>query len=183
MLSEAALVLRREFDLSFAQAWPTETPDMQHLLAVSVGGDPYALRVDEIGGLFVDRRVVPVPTPMSELLGVAGFRGQVAPVYDLAALLGYPRRPGQRWLILVRHVQFVALAFDAFDAQLAATPDQLVPLARTALHGVLPERPALHSHVDYAVCGHGAARPIIRLSSVVDEVQRRVDVARHAKEL
>ena len=181
MLGEAALALRREFDLSFAQAWQVESPKLQHLLAVRVGSDPYALRIDEIAGLFADRHIVPVPTPLAELLGVAGFRGQVTPVYDLAALLGYPPRGGQRWMILSRHVQRLAFAFDAFDTQLAVMPDQLVPLA-SEQRGTLPENSAFRSHVDHAVCGTSAVHPIIRLPSVIAEVQRRIDIAGYKKE-
>jgi len=181
MQHESAADLRREFDLSFAQAWRAQTAPLRQLLAVRVGGDAYALDLDDIAGLVVDRRIVPIPTPVPELLGLAGFRGQVAAVYDLAALLGYPRRDGLRWIVLVRHAQLVALAFDAFEAQLGATAEQVMPFAAAAQAGAgenaLPPLP-----VQDAVCSQGTVRPIIRLAGVVDDIRRRVEIARFAQE-
>jgi purine-binding chemotaxis protein CheW len=181
MRHDTAAELRREFDLSFGGAWRAQTAPLRQLLAVRVGDDAYAVDLDDIAGLFVDRRIVPVPTPMPELLGLAGFRGQVAAVYDLAALLGYPRRDAQRWLVLARHAQLVALAFDAFEAQLGATPDQIVPLAAAAQAGG-GENTSPSSPIHDAVCSHGTVRPIIRLAGVIDDIRRRVDIARFAQE-
>ena len=50
--------LRRAFDRSFAEA-PGGAPEadaLESLLAIRVGGDPYALRLSEIAGLFADCR-------------------------------------------------------------------------------------------------------------------------------
>jgi len=168
-----ALALRREFDASFAQAWRSETPPPQNLLAVRVGGDPYAIRVDEVAGLFVDRRIVPMPTPLSEFLGMAGFRGQIAPVYDLAALLGYRPRTPPRWLILVRFRHPVALAFEAFDEHLAVAPDQVVTLVAHETPGR-----ASRAHVFEALRVGDAVHPVIQLQSVIEQVQQRVDATR-----
>jgi len=174
-MSDTVLELRREFDLSFAQARHADAVAAQNLLAVRVGGDPYAIRVDEIAGLFVGRRVVPVPAAVDAMLGMAGFRGQVAPVYDLAALLGYARTAAQRWMVLVRGEHPLALAFDAFDAHLAVAPERIVPLAADAAAPARPTRP----HVGDAVRAHDMVRPIVRLQSVVEDVQQRVDAARN----
>jgi chemotaxis signal transduction protein len=181
MLSETALALRREFDLSFAQARRTTTPNVQHLLTVRVNGDPYALRMEEIAGLFVDRPIISIPTSMPDLLGAVAFRSQVASVFDLARLLGYAGHRAARWLILVRHQHPVALAVDAFQGQMTVTSDEVMPLSAAALHSV-PERPALRCHVDHAVRKDGTIHPIIRLASVIEEIQRRVDSTRYAQE-
>jgi len=182
MLSDAAQVLRREFDLSFARAARAEAAAMQHLLAVRIGGDPYAIGLDEIAGLFSGREIVPLPTPLPELLGLAGFRGQVAPVYDLAALLGYARRQEPRWLVLVRHLHPVALAFDAFEAQLVASPEQIVPIADAPRRNHSPQTAALPASIAHAVRGEHGVHPIVRLPAVVEDIQRRVDLARYTKE-
>jgi len=42
----------------------------------------------EVSGLFADKKVTRLPSPVSELSGIAGLRGAVLPVYDLAMLLG-----------------------------------------------------------------------------------------------
>lgn len=179
-MSETLQALRSEFDLSFAQARHADVASLQNLLAVRVGGDPYALRLDEIAGLFIGRRIVPMPAAVDALLGMAGFRGQAAPVYDLAALLGYARAATPRWLILVRGPHALALAFDAFDAHLAVAPDRLLPLADAA--AAAPNGHAPRPHVCEAVRTHDGVRPVIRLQSVVEDVQQRVDATRSTKE-
>lgn len=180
MLSETALELQREFDLSFTRAARADTLASLNLLAVRIGGDPYALQVDDIAGLLVDRHVVPIPTVVAGLLGLAGFRGQVAPVYDLAALLDYPRRAPPRWLVLARFHEPVALAFDAFDAHLSVAADSIVSLT---------DRPEgaqrwanANVHVLEAVQEEAGVRPIIRLPSVIEDIQQRVALAHPIKE-
>ena len=177
MHNEAVLRLRREFDLSFAQPGRVESIDTEQLLAVRIGGDPYALRVAEIGALLVDRRIVALPGPMPELLGVAAFRGQIAPVYDLGALLGYPRRSGQRWLVLARHAHPLALTFDSFDAQLSATAERIVTLAGDRAADVMQA-----SAPRQAVQDGDTLRPIVALAALIEDIQRRVESARYAKE-
>ena len=165
-LSETLLALRQEFDRSFAQAPRLETEPPENFLAVRVGGDAYALRVAEIGGLFTDRRIMPLPTPMPALLGVAGFRGQIAPVYDLAALLGYARQTAPRWLIMARRREPVALAFDVFDAHFSAFSASII-----ATEG----RDAARLHLGSAVRIGDATRPIIQLQSLLDDIQLRAN--------
>ncbi len=165
-MSETLLALRQEFDRSFAQAPRMETARAESFLAVRVGADAYALRVAEIGGLFTDRRIMPLPTPMPELLGVAGFRGQIAPVYDLAALLGYARQTAPRWLILARLREPVALAFDTFEAHFSALPERII-----AAEG----KGAGRRHLGSAVRTDDAVRPIIQLQSLLEDIQLRAN--------
>jgi purine-binding chemotaxis protein CheW len=119
-----ASALRREFDAAFAEAARDEKAGLIDFLSIRVAGDAYAVRLADVLGLHADRKVVRVPTRTRELLGVAGFRGVIAPVYDLRVLLGYPvsaahsTEAAPRWLILARGASPVALAFDRFEAQL-----------------------------------------------------------------
>jgi chemotaxis signal transduction protein len=165
-MGASAAVLRREFDLAFAQPPRTESARLENMLAVRVGGDPYAIRLAQIGGLYAGRRIVELPTGMPELLGMVGFRGQIAPVYDLAALLGYSTRRAPRWLVLVQSRETVALAFDAFEAQLMIPPEHIV--ASTGNGG--DTRP----HVRGAVHADAIVRPLLHLPSVIEDIQRRV---------
>jgi purine-binding chemotaxis protein CheW len=161
--------LRREFDEAFARApsLPGVAGGAHNMLAVRVGGEPFAIPVAQIEGMFADRRVVPLPTPLPELLGVANFRGRVAPVYDLAAfLLGSAARGPLRWLVLVRGRAAFGLAFDAFEGQLSVPPESLSTGA--------PGREA--------VCLDGTVRSVVHLPSVAQEIQKRVDGARHLRE-
>ena len=81
--------IRNAFDHSYAIPPASQVGEqIENLLAVRVAGDPYALRVGEISSLTNSRKTVALPSPVSELLGVAGIRGGFVPVYSLAALLG-----------------------------------------------------------------------------------------------
>jgi chemotaxis signal transduction protein len=161
--------LRQEFDRSFAQAPRVEIEHVEKLLAVRLGNDPYAIRLAEIGGLYADRCIMPLPTPVPALLGIAGFRGQIAPVYDLAALLGYARQAPPRWLILTQLRDPVALAFDAFEAHFVVPAEQIVKTPDETSAAPAATRPHLSEvvHID------GAARPIIHLQSLLENIQRQ----------
>src|SRR5436309_1156564 len=83
--------LRRAFDGTFAKAIRTAGGEAQEedLLAVRIFTHAYAIRVAEIAGIITSRKIVPVPSRRFELLGVAGLRGGLIPVYHLGALLGH----------------------------------------------------------------------------------------------
>jgi chemotaxis signal transduction protein len=166
--------LRRAFDSSFADPPPAVDRAREDLLDVRVGSAAYALRVSEVSGLFADTRITPVPTFVPELLGVAGFRGSVLPVYSLAALLGQSVDAGAtpRWLVVAAGAQ-VGLAFDEFRGHVRVRRDAVVPQAH---------RGAAMPHVrDLVVVGHDA-RPIVSVTSVLDAIAARARTATRDKE-
>jgi chemotaxis signal transduction protein len=127
--------MRAEFDRAFASPAIPPVRDGARLLGIRVGGDPFALPLADVLGLHVDRKIVPVPSSVPTLLGIASFRGALAPVHDLRLILGYPARTPTRWLVLVAGATPIGLAFDAFDGQLAApsaTQEQPPPAASPA---------------------------------------------------
>ncbi len=157
-LAGRAAALRRAFDRSFAEA-PSAGPTlMEDLLAIRVAGDPYAVRLAEISGLFADKRVTQLPGPLPELLGIAGFRGMIAPVYDLRALLGHPGGGAPRWLVLAAAMP-VALAFDALDGHLRVPREAIVANAD----------PGVRSEV--VSCE--VVRPIVDIPSLLETLARR----------
>lgn len=172
-LAEAALVLRREFDLSFAQAPGRGTEQRASLLAIRIGGDPYAIRVADINGIHADCHIMALPTPIPELRGVAGFRGQMVPVYDLAALLGYARCASPRWLVLLgqRRREALALAFESFEMHFSVPhTDGVSP------PGDVPSQPGpARPHVLDAVSEQGRVWPVIQLQSLHTDLQKRVE--------
>ena len=89
--------LRRSFDQSFETASNGETALQENFLAIRMAEDPYAVRLSEISGLFLDKVITPLPGSVSGLLGVAAFRGAMMPVYDLRVLLGYLGGGSPRW--------------------------------------------------------------------------------------
>jgi purine-binding chemotaxis protein CheW len=169
-VSRAAL-LRREFDRSFAEAPQLEAERTEDLLAIRVGGDPYALRLSEVAGLFADRRVTPLPSPLPELLGLAGFRGALVPVYDLGSLLGYHRAEAPRWLVSIAGGASAALAFERFEAQLR------FPRAAIASDGARADRYARE-----VVRTPEAMRPVLHLPSVLEAIKARVRHGARPKE-
>lgn len=135
--------LRGEFDHSFTEPARSHAGQHAELLAVSAGGQPYALRLSQTAGLFPDRPVTPLPGPLGPLLGVAGFSGTIVPVYDLAALLGHavPDRP--RWLVLAAGTPPLALAFHRLDGHVRVPGDAIVTepggdRQRGCLRGMVP---------------------------------------------
>lgn len=170
---QTAAELRREFDRGFAAARSSGPAQSEAFLAVRIGGDPYAIRLAEIAGLYAGRRVTPLPSPLAALLGVAAFRGQVAPVYDLAALLGYSARAAPRWLVLARSADVVALGFDAFEAQWVVPAQDVVASAGSA---------GARQHVREAVRAKDELRPIAHLPSVLEEIRKQAAATQSIKE-
>jgi chemotaxis signal transduction protein len=125
-LAERVDELRDAFDRSFTVPRRAESEPFEHVLAIRVGGEPYAVRLDEVAGLYVDWPVTPVPGPSADLLGVAELRGSLVPVYHLRGLLGraaagVPEVP--RYAVLSAGTDPVAFAFDALDGHLRVAPD------------------------------------------------------------
>jgi len=171
-----AAELRRAFDHAFAAAASsTSSSATLDYLAVAVAGDAYAVRTTDVSGLFADRAVVPLPSSPPELLGMAGFRGVLTPVYDLAALLGYPPagtgpNGGPRWLIGAAGPVPLALAFDRLDGYLRVSPE-----AVSAVGAAATEQPAPRvQHVRGIVRAEGVVRPIVDLPSLVAALRQRV---------
>lgn len=160
-LIDRAAQLRAAFDQSFASAPSLETEAVEQFLAIRIGADRYVLRLADVSGLFADKPITWLPSPLPELLGIAGFRGTMLPVYDLGALVGYPRTPAPRWLLVAASAP-VALAFEAFDGYLT-------------LKGavVRPEVQARHDHVRETL-QTDVASPVIHVPSVLNWIRSRV---------
>ena len=146
-----AAALRSLFDASFTVPAISKQERLEGLLAIRVGSDPYVLCLSQITGLYADRRIVAVPSPAPQLLGIVGLRGKLVPVYDLAALLHYPPAPSPRWMVLAGGSQPVAFAFESFEGH--------VQVARALL--------ANGGNVQVA----GALRPIVDIASMVDTMR------------
>ena len=160
-----AAALRSAFDQSFAAAATSKLERLEGLLAIRVGGDPYVLRLSEISGLYKDPRIVAVPGPVTELLGIVGLRGAMSPVYDLAALLRYPPAPSPRWMVFAGGPQSVGFAFEGFDAHVQVPEVSLVSDEDRAASAVTRE------HVRGSVRVAGALRLIIQIASVVETIR------------
>jgi chemotaxis signal transduction protein len=169
--SATALELRRAFDAAFAEAPATSPAPSEDLLAFRLAGDPYAVRLRQIGGLFKDRRLTLLPSPVPELLGVAGIRGSIVPVCDLRALLGYPPAGNTRWLLLTVAPEVVGMAFEAFEGQLRVRRESIVAAPAQG-----------RRHVSEAVQIGDVLWHVVDVASVVEAVTSRARTAGLAKE-
>jgi chemotaxis signal transduction protein len=161
-----ATALRRLFDASFAAPAASMAQRLEDLLAIRVGSDPYALRSTEIAGLHVGVKIVPVPSPVAQLLGIAAIRGIMAPIYDLAALLRYPLAANPRWFIFARAPQPVGLAFESFEQHLQVSRSSIA-----SDNGEDGSTVAAGRHLRGTVRAAGALRPIIHLASVLEMIE------------
>ena len=99
-LTGRAAELRSAFDGGFAEPIVLDATVKADLLAIRVGAEACALRLNEISGLLVDKKITRVPGGAPALLGIAGFRGAIMPVFNLQSLLGRSTAATPRWLVI-----------------------------------------------------------------------------------
>lgn len=160
-----ARALRDAFDAAFAA--PAEAPrrDEISLLTLRVGTEPFAMRVLEAAGILTARPLAAVPSRRPELLGVAGLRGNVVPVYSVARLIGRAEEAeAPRFLVLAvaGPEERVALAFSGFDGHLRVRPAALA---------AAPDR--AHTHVRELVQLGAESRPVLSVPSLVRAITGR----------
>lgn len=74
---------------------------------------------DELVRVVARQKVVRIPSTAPGLIGIAGIRGDIVPVFSLSTLLGHgddPEPPA--WTILARADQLIGLAFAELEAYL-----------------------------------------------------------------
>jgi purine-binding chemotaxis protein CheW len=162
-ISERALEMRHAFDRSFAAPVVTITVETADFIAIRLGEDSYAIAMEEIGGLHTDVAVTYCPSGFSEFVGLAAFRGVLTPVYDLAALCGYPAAAAVRWLLLAKGGA-AAFVFATFETHFR--------LERSAIAARQEGMSGRHTAGVAARAGH--ALPIISLSSVLADLADRI---------
>jgi chemotaxis signal transduction protein len=155
-LRSTADELADAFDAGFAAPVHEPEPTVD-VIAVRIGAHAFALRALELTALHLAGRIVPLPTRAPPLLGLAGIRGALVPVYDLAALVGGEPDPGARWLVLVGR-PIVGLAFAAFDRQLRVPVASVVPTEDRLARAIV------------AIDGHPT--PILDLAAIHREIVR-----------
>jgi len=174
VLENKAAELRQAFDRSFACPPPEAPPEVEDLLTIRVAGDPYAISLRDIAGMVAGRKVVPVPAVTVDLLGLAGIRGGVVPVFALASILGYGPDPGSpRWMILCGAEEPIALAFSDFEGCLR------LPKSSLHAHGSLR---ATCPYVHQVASTEAGARAVISIPLVVATIRKRLGHHRLAKE-
>jgi chemotaxis signal transduction protein len=174
LIEKTAAELRQAFDLSFALPPPQASPGVEDLLTFRVTGDPYAIRLYDIAGMVTGRKVVPVPAATLDLLGLAGLRGGIVPVFGLSSILGYGQAPDSpRWMILCGAEEPIALAFSDFEGHLR--------LPKSCLHADENLR-ATRQYVNQVASTDAGVRAVISIPLVVATIRNRIGRERPAKE-
>jgi chemotaxis signal transduction protein len=162
--------LREAFDRAFAEPPPQREEAPQKFLAVRAGGAPFAFRLAEIAGVAVDRKLTSLPSPVPELLGLAGLRGRLVPVYSLTALLGgIPESTAGRWLVLIAEGH-VALATESVAGYRFGQKGDVLPLVSGAPHSTETLRVA------------DGAYGIVSVPALVKQISSRVASVRPRQE-
>ncbi|WP_437840465.1 chemotaxis protein CheW [Sorangium sp. So ce1153] len=168
LLAQRLAELQRAFDASFAVPAEARPEEPARGLAIRAGDRRLVARVDELAAVEPCRRIVPLAGGPPGLLGLAGLRGRLVAVYDLAALVGgRPRAgvagPAPRWLLVCAEHPEIALAIDELEGH-----------ARFSCADVRPDDGVEHGeHVTEAVDVDGAPRGLLRVPAVAATVLRR----------
>ena len=158
--------MRNAFDQTYALPLSaSETAQSENLLVFRLAGDPYAIRTREIKGLASDRKIIALPTSIPELLGLAGIRGELVPVYSLAALLGYMRDANQpRWLALCGEEKPIGISFNHLDGYIRFPSAQICPSRQQITpQGLIQDVARTDDEV----------RSIVNIPSVMEAIRRR----------
>lgn len=158
--------MRRAFDESFSHAPALAAVEQEDFLGIQVAGAHYALRLLETARLCARPRILPLPAPHPEFLGLAGLQGELVPIYSLAALLGHGSEPEEaRWVVLCSKTERLGLAFGGLDGYLRAPRTEVCALGAA-------ERAA--EFVQEALHSEGRVRPIVRVSAIVAALHQRL---------
>lgn len=107
--------LKSSFDCAFQEAILPPTGDFLHLLMVRVATATFALDVAELAGVVPAPKIVPIPAQAHGLLGLAGIKARLVPVYSLACLVGAKDVGAARWIALCGHDDRIGLAFTELE--------------------------------------------------------------------
>jgi purine-binding chemotaxis protein CheW len=127
------------------------------LLAVTADAYALAVPLKEMAGLCTDRTITPLPGSPPDLLGVAGLRGHLIPVYDLAHVLDKGQIRERRWIVLAAGSPAFAVAVDRVDGLLRVSRDAIAA----------PEQETTPAMV-YTENG---PRPVVDLAAVRKKIQ------------
>jgi chemotaxis signal transduction protein len=158
--------IRASFDNAFALPPSEATAASIGLLAIRVGSDGYAIRMTELSDVQGVRKVVPLPGARPEMIGLAGIRGRLVPVYSLAALLGQATPASWTWLAICGTEQPLGLTFDDLEGYVSASPGDLVPAAEVERSG---------GHIRELLRKDGATTMVVSTTSIVAMLRGAID--------
>jgi chemotaxis signal transduction protein len=167
---------RKAFDRSFAlpATLGSRAVEKCRLLVVEVAGRRCAFDVATLGGLLSIPRIVPVPSPLPEFLGIVSARGVLTPVYSLAALLGWEHaNEVTHKLILCPSPENLALATGTVLGYEERAPEELMNFQDTD--------PAGRAIVAAMAMADGTRIPILGLGQLVRYLGARIRAAKESR--
>jgi chemotaxis signal transduction protein len=165
--------MRRAFDQSFATSHVGESDSLERMIAIRLGGEPFVMRAGHISGLARAKRIVPLPSRIPEMLGLAGIRGTLVPVFDLGGILKLKSCAATpSWLALVDNEVSIALGFDEFGGQVELSPANLYA----------DESPTPRKHVPLLARIGSSVHPVIDIPSILEVIRKRAGLGGQDKE-
>lgn len=160
-MNERVEALKRDFDRAFAAPPRGVQEAFEDVLAIRVGGDPYAIRLADVASLGARPAAVPLPSRRPECLGLVGQGGSLAALYSLSALLGLSGGTSTpRWMVLLKGGTGLALGFEGYDGYARIPLSEIAPLADAAKR----------RHVTRAAGRGASTRLIIDIPSIVNDL-------------
>ncbi len=108
------------------------------LLSFRLGGEEYAVKVDDVREVLKIRELTLVPNAPDYILGVMSLRGAMLPVIDLSRRLGITqaaRDEKTRILVVSPDEEDVGFMVDRVSGVLKVTPDAIKPVPENIEHG------------------------------------------------
>ncbi len=165
MSSNAVQKIAASFDSGFAHAFAGTRRETLNYLACRVGTESLAISLSDLSGLQRRAKIVPLRSTVSGLLGVAGLRSRLMPVYRTSVLLGIPvAGQPEKWIAVCGSEQPIGLALDEFEGYLQADPSARSPRA---------ERDGACAHLRELLVCAGQTRPIIQISTLLQMIRDR----------
>jgi chemotaxis signal transduction protein len=164
--------MREAFDHGFALPVQDQSEAWEDFLLIRLGQRPHAVPMSEVSGLLRADGITPLPGPLPALLGIAGHKGRILPVYDLAILLSLPPTQGPKWQIVTR-TSAVILAVDEFERHVRCPAGAIARPTDTDEADTAHIRDHLHTEE--------GQRPIVSLAAVLRTIQNMTRTARQER--
>jgi len=164
--------LRRAFDRTFQLAYQIKNKDVEPMIAFRIAGVALAVRVQHITGVIKRGVILPIPSIVPELLGVAVVRGGLVPVFNLAALLGLPPSGEPQWLMLLNRESPIAFAFDGLEGR--------VEVQRAHLY--VDETASRRKHIHQLAEIGSVVRAVIDVPGLMEAIRQGAGITTPAKE-
>lgn len=125
------------------------TSDLLQFIALEVRGRAFALPIGSVVEFRTWIEPTPLPNAPFHVLGIVNIRGEIVPVFDVGALLGYGRTQPSPWHVIILAVtsreQVVGLLVDDVSDIIHCSEESVTDLPQSETPG---DSPVVQSVVD-----------------------------------